>query len=387
MIISSFKRLQWLVLLLIRIREKLDFHKFIKKPITKEVDDMDNCHFRTLYKQHTFDDNFTDPDFLSSMQLNTNLNYYTLGEAMLAATHVALYTCPCILYFIMYYHLSHQNVSPELVFGIALLCTVSGYGLFQWSQWTKDVSCTEELASLGRFQCLQNIITKLFPVIWNDLMVTLCCGGISYLLVPILRTVTQTVDTPTVYAVCTIMFGVHLLCNDYGLKVALVSTPLSMNSAIFSVICLASRLQTDEHCLALIAFGVMSFICFPQWNRSIQNCFKKWSSLAALTLMNIVTYAGVTVSWRVATLIVALILMIVAASPMLYVCYVQHKVNILGPWDEARPELHVDMEEIERGFELRRSKRENSSEESVAEVKGESNNKIQLMGEPENQIA
>lgn len=49
---------------------------------------------------------------------------------------------------------------------------------------------------------------------------------------------------------------------------------------------------------------------------------------------------------------------------MSYVYYVQYKFNILGPWDEARPELKVNMEEIEKIFEKRKQEKCEEKEEN-----------------------
>lgn len=102
----------------------------------------------------------------------------------------------------------------------------------------------------------------------------------------------------------------------------------------------------------------MSFICYPQWKLSQNVNNHQWTSFGAVALvLFIVTFGGYTVSFGMALFNVTLILAVVVVSPMSYVYYVQYKFNILGPWDEARPELKVNMEEIEKIFEKRRQEK------------------------------
>lgn len=352
-----------MVLLVIRIREKLDFHKFVKTPITKEVDDLENCHFRTLYKPTfiAFADNYTDPDFLCSMRLNTNLSYYSLGEAIQAAARVMLYLCPCILYFIMYYHLSHGNISPEMVFLISFCCITSGYGIYQ----VKRIQEENDKLSLS-FMEATKIAMKMVPAS-SDCKVFLCCGALSYPLVPILRTLTVTMDVTSVHAVCTFMFAVHLLTNNYGLRVAgVVSKTLSMNSAIFSMICLSSRLQSDNHCLALLIFGGLSFVCYPEFSKLLW----KWRPASWIAIL-VGAGACFTVSLRVLLFFNLTLLIVIVSSPAFYVYCVQYKLNIWGPWDEATLDLNVNMDEIEKGFEKRKQQPRSSKADS-GNVWGES---------------
>lgn len=296
---------------------------------------MNNSHFRTLYNRHTYEDNYTNPDFLCSMQLNTNLNYYTFGEAIEATTRVSLHLSVCILYFIMYYHLGQENVTPNDIFLVSMCCIIWGYIILQmWRFWN-------HAWNMETF--------KEIPLI-SDCMVTISCGSFSYLFVPILRTVTTTMDTDSVHAVCAVLFGVHLLCNNYGITSFCVSKSLSMNSAIFSMICLASRLQSDHHCLALVSFGVLSFICFPPFSHMLWH----WTP-GAIILIVLVSGASYTVSTWLALFFVFLMFLVVVIAPFLYVYYVQHKLNISGPWDEAKPDLNINMDEIHRGFEFRRN--------------------------------
>lgn len=69
---------------------------------------------------------------------------------------------------------------------------------------------------------------------------------------PILKTLTETISTDTVYSMVTVMLVVHLFSFDFGPKSWIVSQAVSSNAAIFAGVCLASRLSTLNAFILLI---------------------------------------------------------------------------------------------------------------------------------------
>lgn len=79
---------------------------------------------------------------------------------------------------------------------------------------------------------------------------------------PILRTLTETVSTDTIYAMVTLMMLAHLSFYHYGINAAIVSKPISLNAAFFASVCLASRLSTSYHAFAFLIFAIDIFVLF-----------------------------------------------------------------------------------------------------------------------------
>lgn len=77
---------------------------------------------------------------------------------------------------------------------------------------------------------------------------------------PILRTLSETISTDTIYAMCTLMMLVHLSFYNYGINTAIVSKPISLNAAFFASVCLASRLSTSYHAFAFLIFATDLFV-------------------------------------------------------------------------------------------------------------------------------
>lgn len=79
---------------------------------------------------------------------------------------------------------------------------------------------------------------------------------------PILRTLTETISTDTIYAMVTLMMLAHLSFYDYGVNAAIVSKPISLNAAFFASVCLASRLSTSYHAFAFLISAIDIFVLF-----------------------------------------------------------------------------------------------------------------------------
>merc|ERR1711890_11050 len=60
---------------------------------------------------------------------------------------------------------------------------------------------------------------------------------------------TDSISTDTIHTMASLGLFLHLLPQDYGLPAPVVSSSISLNSAIFSAVCLASRF--DHHLLPL----------------------------------------------------------------------------------------------------------------------------------------
>ncbi|KAL2736608.1 phosphatidylinositol N-acetylglucosaminyltransferase subunit C [Vespula maculifrons] len=82
-------------------------------------------------------------------------------------------------------------------------------------------------------------------------------------LAAILRTLTETISTDTIYAMTILMFLTHLIFNKYGSTEIFFSDSLSITSSIFGSLMLASRLASPLHAFSLLTVSLWySFISF-----------------------------------------------------------------------------------------------------------------------------
>lgn len=117
----------------------------------------------------------------------------------------------------------------------------------------------------------------------NELKTALIFLISGFAVSPILKTLTETISTDTIYAMVTIMMLVHLTFYDYGAKAAIVSTPVALNAAIFGAVCLASRLSTTYHAFAFLIFASDIFVLSSILRRRIRETSSdRWQAFLTL---------------------------------------------------------------------------------------------------------
>lgn len=156
---------------------------------------------------------------------------------------------------------------------------------------------------------------------------------IGYILSPVLHTLTDTVSTDTIYAWAVIMMLVHLMFFDYNVPAAFVSKSLSINAAIFSSVCLVSRLSTPFDAFVLLTISVKLFVLSPQLFESVLHS-KLFVTLFVITLF-VTVISLYTVSGVLLCYFVVFVLFLSGYCPVMFVRWQKYKDNIYGPWDEA----------------------------------------------------
>jgi len=162
------------------------------------------------------------------------------------------------------------------------------------------------------------------------------CGNVacyimcSYLLSPVLKTLTESIDTDTIFSTSVSMMIVHLIFFDYGVPALIVSSSLSLNAAIFAAVCLTSRLPCPTSVTAFINVTVQCFALLPLLLTRIG------SSLFTLFLLILAT---TTILYSVSSVMTFFFLNTIGfinlLCPYLFVKWHTYKDNIYGPWDEA----------------------------------------------------
>ena len=171
---------------------------------------------------------------------------------------------------------------------------------------------------------------------------------------PILKTLTSTISTDTIYAMSAILMTLHIVFHCYGMDGTFVSPYLSLNAAVCGAICLASRLQDTEHAFLLLTLAVQvirfnfaadfpffftiflsllqAFALFPELYENLNYtplAFAVSFSSAVLCLVSVTS--GLTE----VLLFLVLIFTVNIACPLFFVWAQKYKDNIHGPWDEA----------------------------------------------------
>lgn len=176
---------------------------------------------------------------------------------------------------------------------------------------------------------------------WCKNAIVCLLGGFT--LSPVLKTLTETISTDTIYMMVSVMLLIHLATFDYGVDFAIVSQPVSLNVAVFATVCLASRLSTTSYALVLLVFAADILVLYTalriKWNKlhSPQIRFARCLLLNLLTVISVSTALSINYAYFYTILLVVLNLLL----PLIFFKMQVLRENIQGPWDEAVIRKHV----------------------------------------------
>jgi len=263
---------------------------------------------KNLYENTDYPDNYTGKTFLEELKKNVRITEISPLTAVLGAGLVTQEICIVVFFVIVYVHLYNGWIEPETVFVQSSLVAAVGYLTYRILLTNKNY----------------------YDVMVKDLRTVLIFVVFGYVLSPILKTLTDTISTDTIYAMTTFMMIIHLIFFDYGVSAAIVSSSLSLNAAIFGSVCLASRLASPFHAFVLLSNAVECFVLLP-----ILLSKGRGSVIVLAAMITVAIYALWTVSLIMMFLFVCVTLFVTVLCPFWFLRWQNYKDNIYGPWDEA----------------------------------------------------
>ncbi|XP_026881798.1 phosphatidylinositol N-acetylglucosaminyltransferase subunit C [Electrophorus electricus] len=271
---------------------------------------------KVLYARQPFPDNHVDRRFLEELRRNIRVRQYRYW-AVVRETGLVAQQVSCVAVFITLWSCMDQGrLGPSVLLWAATGCALPGYGLYEMLGG-KD----RERPRLADLQSAAVFLAFTF--------------GFS----PVLKTLTESVSTDTVYAMSAVMLLAHLLSFPYTQP----SPPgsLSLNAALFASVCLASRLPGALHTFAMLSWALLVFALWPCLLHRLRER-AEWSFPWAAGLVCAGGVGGLGAVWPGGALLLSLALLVLTlACPLLLVCLQRHKDNIHGPWDEA--EIREDL--------------------------------------------
>uniref|UniRef100_A0A5F9D148 Phosphatidylinositol glycan anchor biosynthesis class C n=1 Tax=Oryctolagus cuniculus TaxID=9986 RepID=A0A5F9D148_RABIT len=261
---------------------------------------------KVLYERQPFPDNSVDRRFLEELRKNIYARKYQYWAVVFESSVVVQQLCSvCGL------------LAPHWPFGTGLASSLIGYILF-------DLIDGGE----GRKKSGQSR--------WADLKTAAPAFiTFTYGFSPVLKTLTESVSTDTIYAMSVFMLLGHLIFFDYGANAAIVSSTLSLNMAIFASLCLASPPPLVPACLH------HGDICHPDFC-PVAHVAKETEGMyspqlcgghTAFCIFSLGSLLSISV---VGAILFALLLISISCPCPFYLIRLQlFKENIHGPWDEA----------------------------------------------------
>ncbi|KAG7487727.1 hypothetical protein MATL_G00026510 [Megalops atlanticus] len=272
---------------------------------------------KVLYERQPFPDNYVDRRFLEELRRNVRVRHYRYWGVVREAGLVAQQLSCVAAFLTLWWYMDQSQLSPSTLLMAGLLFALLGYGLYEALGASRGGGRTR----LADLQSAAIFLAFTF--------------GFS----PVLKTLTESVSTDTVYAMSAMMLLAHLVSFPY----AQPSPPgsLSLNAALFASVCLASRLPGALHTFAMLTCALLVFALWPCLLHRLRDR-APWGFPWAAALVSLGSVAGLaSLSPGGALLLAVALLTLTLLCPLLLVRLQRHKDNIHGPWDEA--EIHEDL--------------------------------------------
>ncbi|KAI9230566.1 MAG: phosphatidylinositol N-acetylglucosaminyltransferase-domain-containing protein [Piptocephalis tieghemiana] len=299
---------------------------------------------KVLYVRQPYPDNYVHTSFLEQLQRNANVRPYQYWYLVKESCVVLQHLSSIIVFISLFYLMYEESWSPRALVGFGAASTLIGYAFW-------DTSC-RRMDPAHRYSRR------------NTIKAGILLFGLLLGLTPILTTLTRDTSSDTIWSLSTLLFLLNALAHDYGSGPSSIelSSPdssgsVSTNAAIMASVMLASRLPSNTHVFALIAFAIEWFALFPILRRHLRTLGSQYFIgvtilllLACVILLSLIAPVAVTI-YLLSAAFVAFI------CPWLLVSLQQYKNEIHGPWDEARPMLRGAEGPLQRERERKREKK------------------------------
>ncbi|KAF2089874.1 phosphatidylinositol N-acetylglucosaminyltransferase, partial [Saccharata proteae CBS 121410] len=282
---------------------------------------------KLLWVKQAYPDNYTDEEtFLDHLQRNPRLQPYEFWPLVADSTVIVQHVCSVTIFVCCFTGIVQERVSPVAVVSWGSLGTVLGWVL--WDFWP--------VSSLSPRNQQRLATLKSAILIYCALL------GLS----PILKSLTKSTTSDSIWAMSTWLMCINVFFFDYGGAVgAKFPASLSTNAALMASTVLASRLDSTTHVFSLTLFSIEVFGLFPVFRRHLRHI--TWHGHLTLTIFLVMGAGGgvgVTISgggWKAALLGIVLggILtgLVMGLCSWWLIGLQKYKNEIHGPWDPARP--------------------------------------------------
>jgi len=265
---------------------------------------------KILYEDNGHPDNFTPKEcFLAAIEKNKNIRVYNLFECFNGAATVGTEVSLVVIFWCGYYSLESGQLSPYHLLVSIFSLMIVGY--------VTHLGLTRQLR-------LHSLL--------SGLRTALLFSTIGFAMSPILCNLTDSISTDTIHNMAGTSLFIHLLTTDYGLTAPTVSRSTSLNSSVFSAVCLASRFSQHLASFSLLCLAVFCFLLVPL-TRLTSPLVTSWITASTALIWLLVLPSSVPFL----ILISCLLLLIQLFCPLIFHRLQTSKQTIHGPWDEAVP--------------------------------------------------
>ncbi|KAI9674036.1 MAG: hypothetical protein M1829_003879 [Trizodia sp. TS-e1964] len=370
---------------------------------------------KLLWVKQSYPDNYTDGQtFLHDLTINPRLQPYDFLPLVADSTVIVQHVCSVIIFVCCFTGIFQERVSPISIVGWGSLGTLLGWVLWDWWAGFK-VGDSEHLGDIlgaspdslpplapnmnqglgiapsttGAYLRQQNstvvpsvptsqlptavtslngvqtsaitseppISTTAFSTRNQQRLATLKSAILIYCallgLSPILKSLTKSITSDSIWAMSTWLILINVFFFDYGGGVGVkFPASLSTNAALMASTVLASRLPSTTHVFSLTLFSIEVFGLFPAFRRHLRHV--SWRGHLLLTVILVLAASGgvgLTISpGSLNSCIIGMVLGTLVTALAMGGCswwligLQKYKNEIHGPWDPARPVIKMRWE-------------------------------------------
>ncbi|XP_058114801.1 phosphatidylinositol N-acetylglucosaminyltransferase subunit C [Magnolia sinica] len=272
--------------------------------------------------QPGYDDNYSDESFLEDMVMNANVVKRDMLRVMQDSVSISQYLCIVALVVCVWTYMLGSIIDETSLLFLDVGLLVLGFLV---------LSLTAKRLSL-------QLLSKYL------LNISFFISGL-YVLAPIYYTLTRSISSDSIWALTVSLLIVHLFLHDYSgstirppgaLNNPTLTSNISLNASIVASVLIASRLPSRLHVFAIMLFSLQVFLFAPL----VMYCIKKYSFKLHLCFSFVLASATLGIVFPLHRLLFALflglLLFITVVCPYWLIKIQEYKVEINGPWDEAK---------------------------------------------------
>lgn len=284
---------------------------------------------KLLYLAQPYPDNYTDPCFLSQIKRNTTVAKYSYWHLVDHFSLIVLHLATVVLVELTFLGIYDRGWDPVVPMVIAAAGVV--VGMVAWD------TVTGKKAAL---------LTKNSPKIkvdkWNTVRSVLVVILIVLVLSPVLKSLTRSTSSDSIWALSLILCLFNMLCHDYAMDphLAAYRPILSTNLSLLNALVLASRLSSSLHVFCFVVFAAVVNILVPLFDVGIRRSNPN-SRLHHIVLFLFYLAVCVATTYLFGPGLMLVWLMTIAGIALMLPAYFlwvqQYKNELQGPWDPAKP--------------------------------------------------
>ncbi|KAI8937596.1 hypothetical protein NX059_005310 [Plenodomus lindquistii] len=268
---------------------------------------------------------------------------------MADSTVIVQHLASVVIFCCCFVAIINGRVSPVVVVGWASLCTVLAWLL--WDHWmgqdlTSDGPSTTKPNTSEPFVAGSTSLSprtrQRLATAKSALLIYAALLGLS----PILKSLTLSTTSDSIWAISTWLLMINVAFFDYGGgSGAQLPASISTNSAMMASAVLASRLPSTTHVFSLTLFSIEIYGLFPIFRRQLRTR-SPWGHLVLTIVLVVLAWGGLFITLTgggrnafIAGVILggSLTVLSMGICSWWLIGLQKYKNEIRGPWDPARP--------------------------------------------------